>query len=138
MEMPVPKNPDENQLTTILLAHEQARARAWRGKNRQALDILLAPDYVEINLLGRMKKHEVLASLLPALDLHEFTIRNPVLISVSDQSAILTCLCHEDFTFHAKRTCGDFYAAAHYVHRNNKWLLVFRQVTPLSNDGAEG
>ena len=71
---------DPTQLATILLAHEKARARAWKEKNSRALEVLLAPDYLEITMLGRFSKKDILTSLLPALSLHEFVISDPKLV----------------------------------------------------------
>jgi hypothetical protein len=55
---------DAGQLATILLAHEKARARAWKEKNSRALEVLLAPDFIEINGLGLFSEKEILVSLL--------------------------------------------------------------------------
>ena len=68
---------DPTQLAKILLAHEKARARAWKEKNSRALEVLLAPDYLEITMLGRFSKKDILISLLPAISLHEFVISDP-------------------------------------------------------------
>ena len=48
-----------------------------RRRTRGLLRVLLAPDYLEITMLGRFSKKEVLVSLLPTLDLHEFIISDP-------------------------------------------------------------
>jgi hypothetical protein len=77
---------DPTQLATILLAHEKARARAWKEKNSRALEVLLAPDYLEINSLGRFSKKDILTSLLPTLSLHEFVISDPKLVVASSDA----------------------------------------------------
>jgi hypothetical protein len=120
------------QLATILLAHEKARARAWKEKNSRALDVLLAPEYCEINGLGRFSKKEILASLLPSLTLHEFIISDPKLIVASPDAAILTYRCIEDLTTGWERITGTFHVAAHYAKRENKWILLLWQITPTS------
>lgn len=135
MEPPAAEQDDPGQLTKVLLAHEQARARAWIGKNRQALEVLLAPEFMEINTLGRLTKKDVIASLFPALTLNDFVIENPVLIPASADSAILTYRCREDLTVHGQRVTGVFYIAAHYVRRGRKWLLLLWQITPYSGTG---
>lgn len=121
---------DPTQLATILLAHEKARARAWKEKNYRALEVLLAPDYVEMNGLGRFSKKEILVSLLPSLTLHEFIISDPRLVVASQDAAILTYRCIEDLTAGGKRITGTFYVAAHYAKRESKWVLVLWQITP--------
>jgi hypothetical protein len=123
---------DPGQLAKVLLAHEKARARAWMGKNRQALEVLLAPDFMEINVLGRFSKKDLLTSLFPSLTLHEFVISDPKLVPAAPDSAILTYRCTEDLIVHGQRISGTFHVAAHYVRRENKWLLLVWQITPFT------
>ncbi len=125
-----PQTEDPTQLATLLLAHEKARARAWKEKNSRALEVLLAPDYLEITMLGRFSKKDILTSLLPALSLHEFVISDPKLVVASPDAAILTYRCIEDLTVSGQRITGTFHVAAHYTRRENKWLLLVWQITP--------
>ena len=118
------------QLATVLLAHEKARARAWKEKNSRALEVLLAPDFLEISLLGRFSKKEVLAILIHSLTLHEFIISDPALVVASPEAAILTYRCIEDVTVSGQRITGTFHVAAHYAKRENKWVLLVWQITP--------
>lgn len=121
---------DPTQLATILLAHEKARARAWKEKNSRALEVLLAPDYLEITMLGRFSKKDILTCLLPTLSLHEFVLSDPKLVVASPDAAILTYRCIEDLTVSGQRITGTFHVAAHYAKRENKWLLLVWQITP--------
>jgi hypothetical protein len=113
----------------MLLAHEKARARAWKEKNSRALEVLLAPDYLEITMLGRFSKKDILTSLLPTLSLHEFVISDPKLVVASSDAAILPYRCIEDLTVSGQRITGTFNVAAHYARRENKWLLLVWQIT---------
>ena len=130
--MEAQRQPEENSshLATVLLAHEKARARAWAGKNRQALDVLLAPEYVEINMLGRFSKNEVLGRLLDAIILHACDIQEPVLVFSGPEPAILTYRCRGDMTINNQRTSGMFHVSAHYALRGNTWKLLLWQITP--------
>lgn len=119
-------------LATVLLAHEKARERAWREKNTRALDVLLAPDFIEINAFGRFSKKEVLATLLPSLTLHEFIISDPRLVVASPDVAVLIYQCIEEITLKGQRISGTFHVAAHYAKRENKWVLLVWQITPVS------
>jgi hypothetical protein len=121
---------DPTYLVKILLAHEKARARAWKEKNPRALDVLLAPDSIEINMLGRFSKNDIQVFLLPMLTLHEFMISDPQLVVASPGAAILTYRCIEDMTVSGQRITGTFHVAAHYAKRENKWLLLVWQITP--------
>jgi hypothetical protein len=126
----IPRSEDPTQLATILLAHEKARARAWKEKNVRALEVLLALDFIEINMLGRFSKKDILISLLPTLTLHEFIISDPQLVVASPDAAILVYRCIEDLTVGGQRITGTFSVAAHYTKRENKWLLLVWQITP--------
>lgn len=121
---------DTGQLPTILLAHEKARSRAWGEKNSRALEVLLAPDYLEINWLGRFTKQEMVRNLLPSLCIHEFTISEPRLIVASPDSAILTYRALGDLAMGGQRMAGTFHGAAHYAKREGKWVLLLWQITP--------
>lgn len=123
---------DPSQLATILLAHEKARARAWKEKNVRALEVLLGPEFMEINVLGRFSKKDLLVSLFPSLTLHEFIISDPKLVMASADSAILTYQCVEDLTVSRQQITGTFHVAAHYTRRENKWLLLLWQITPFT------
>jgi hypothetical protein len=125
-------NDDPGQLAVILLAHEKARTRALKEKNVRALEVLLAPDFMEISMLGRFSKKDLLVSLFPTLTLHEFIISDPRLIVVSADSAIFMYQCTEDLTVKNQQITGAFHVAAHYVKRENKWLLLLWQITPFS------
>ncbi|MDD1705644.1 MAG: nuclear transport factor 2 family protein, partial [Methanoregulaceae archaeon] len=98
----------------------------------RALEVLLAPDFMEISTLGRFSKKDLLVSLLPATSLHEFIISDPKLVVASTDAAILTYQCTEDLTFKGERINGTFHIAAHYTKRGNKWLLLVWQITPFT------
>jgi len=119
-----PLSEDPSHVAKILLAHEKARVRAWKEKNIRALDVLLAPDSLEINMLGRFSKKDILVFLLPMVTLEEFMIADPQLVVASPDSAVLTYRCIEDISVGGQRITGTFHVAAHYTKRENKWYLV--------------
>ncbi|MDD1720337.1 MAG: nuclear transport factor 2 family protein [Methanoregulaceae archaeon] len=137
MEPSATASEDPGYIERILLAHEQARARAWTERNRQALEVLLAPEFVEINVMGRYGKKDIFVSLFPTLTLHDFAISEPRLISASPGTAILTYRASKDMTVKERRISGIFHVAAHYVKRENKWLLLLWQSTPWAGRGEE-
>lgn len=122
-------------LATVLLAHEKARSRAWREKNSRALEVLLAPDYLEINGLGRFTKKEIIGHLLPLSSRSECLVSDPHLIVSSPDSAILTYRSTGDLASGGKQTAGASYVAAHYAKREGRWVLLLWQVTPAPSKG---
>jgi len=129
MEAPFSHDENPQHMIPVLLAHEHARARAWIGRNRQVLDLLLAPDFVEINVLGHLSKSELLGWLFSSLTLHDFVIEQPDLRIAGPQVAILTSLCQGDPTANGQWITGTFHVAAHYVRRGQKWLFLLWQIT---------
>jgi hypothetical protein len=67
---------DPEQLKKILILREQARADAWLRKDRRTLDALLAPDFVEINSLGRFDREDLFDRLFPILTLPSSPLRS--------------------------------------------------------------
>lgn len=119
-------------LPTILLAHEKAHARALKERNKKALEVLLAPEFIGITPSGRFSKKDVLSTLLPGLILQEFIISNPQLMGASPDSAILVYQCIADCTMDGQSMTGTFHVAAHYAKQEEKWVLLVWQITPVS------
>jgi Domain of unknown function (DUF4440) len=123
---------DREHLRKILIVREHARADAWLRRDRRALDALLAPDFVEINSLGRFGKAELLDRLFPSLTLHEFTMEEPVIRTLSKNTAVISYRCHEAFTVNGRRTEGTFSVDATYAIDNNQYRLAMWQISPVA------
>jgi hypothetical protein len=118
-------SPDPEQLKKILVVREHARADALLRKDRRALDALLAPDFIEINTMGRFDRTGVLDTLFPAITLRVFTISDPHLQPLSDaDNAVLTYRCYEEMTAGEKEIKGIFTVTAHYRKNKTLWQLV--------------
>jgi hypothetical protein len=123
---------DPGRLRKILIVREHARADAWLRRDRRALDALLAPDYVEINSLGRFTKKDLLDRLFPALTLHAFVMDEPSVRTSKDNTAVIRYRCHEEFTLNGERTEGTFSVTATYTFTNNQYRLSAWQIDPVS------
>jgi hypothetical protein len=120
---------DPAQLQNILLVREHARADAWLRKDRRALDALLAPDFVEINTMGRFDRNGVLDTLFPSLTLKVFTINEPRLLPLhDDDNAVLTYRCYEELTVREQEIKGVFTVTAHYRKNKTQWQLVMWEI----------
>ncbi len=122
---------DPGQLRNLLLVLEHARADAWLRKDRQALEALLSPDFVEINSLGRFDKTGVLDRLFPSLTLHGFTIGEPTIRIAGDDTVVISYRCHEALTVNGKRIEGDFTVTATYARDRKKYRLVVWEIQPV-------
>ena len=99
---------DPGQLLSILVAREHARADALIRKERRALDSLRAPDFIEVNSLGRFERNSVLDTLFPLLNLRIFTINDPHLQVMQDsETAVLTYRCFEELDIQDGRKIKD-------------------------------
>jgi hypothetical protein len=123
---------DTGRIKDMLIVLEHARADAWLRRDRKALDALLAPDFVEINTLGRFSRAEVLGKLFPALVLHEFTIGAPVLTMEGPDTAVLEYRCEESFTFGGTPTRGVFLVHATYVRGETRFRLKTWEIKPVT------
>ena len=87
-------------------------------------EALLAPDFIEINYFGRLTR------LFPRLELHTFTIEDPVLLPAGDGTAVLTYQCYEELMVDKKRMKGTFHVTALYRWNGKQWKLILWQITP--------
>jgi hypothetical protein len=126
-----PPGPDV-QLEKTLIAREHARADAWMRKNRQALDVLLDDRYMEINVLGRFTKKEVLNVLLDGITLHSFSISKPDLLAVAGDVTAVTYRCDETLTIGGIVQDVAAMVTALYTRHGSLWKLLLWQITPLT------
>jgi hypothetical protein len=123
-------NQDPEQLKNLLLVLEHARADAWLRRDGQALESLLALDFLEINYFGRLSKSDLLVRFFPRMVLHTFTIEDPVLFPIGGGTASLTYQCYEELTVDGRKMKGTFYVSALYRWNGKQWKLALWQSTP--------
>lgn len=122
---------DPEQLRDLLVVREHARADALLRKDRRALESLLAPDFVEINTVGRFSKEELFDRLFPVLTLHEFTIEDPVIRITGENSVVLSYRCHERLTVDKKPIVGTFHVATTYTRNRKQYRLSLWEIRPV-------
>lgn len=123
-------NQDPDQLKNLFLVLEHARADAWLRRDKRALEALLAPDFLEINTFGRFNRDDLIVRIFPRLVLQTFTIENPALLPLGDDTAALTYQCYEEHTVDARKIKGTFSVTSIYHWNGKKWRLTLWQVTP--------
>jgi len=121
---------DPEQLKKLLVLREHARADAWMRKDRRALEALLAPEFVEINSLGKFNREELLDRVLPALTLYEFTIEDPSVRITGEKSAVLSYRCHERLAVDGKQIEGTFRVFASYTRDGNQYRISMWEIRP--------
>ncbi len=126
------------QLEKTLVAREHAHADAWKRKNRQALDALFDPSYIEINAVGRFSKKDVLTCLLQAVDLREYVIEKPQVLAVGDTMAVLTYRCTETIDLGKGLQVIPAHVSAVFILRDEIWKLLLWQITPLIGEAKGG
>ncbi|MDD1683323.1 MAG: nuclear transport factor 2 family protein [Methanoregula sp.] len=122
---------DPEQLKNLLVLREHARADAWFRKDRRALAVLLAPDFVEVSSLGRFTKEELLDRLFPVLTLHEFIIEDPGIRITGENTAVLSYRCHERLTAGRKLIEGTFQVFATYTLDGTQYRLSVWEIRPI-------
>jgi hypothetical protein len=121
---------DSEQIKNLLVVREHARADALLRKDRRALDALLAPDYVEINSIGRFTKEELFDRLFPVLTLHEFTIEDPAIRITGENTVVLSYRCYERLTVDKKPIAGSFHVTATYTRDGKQYRLLVWEIRP--------
>lgn len=121
---------DNEQIKNLLVVREHARADAWLRKDRRALDALLAPDFVEINTIGRFTKEELFDRLFPVLTLHEFTMEDPAIRMSGENTVVLSYRCHQRLTVDKKPIAGMFRVTATYTRDGKQYRLAAWESRP--------
>ena len=119
---------DSEQIKNLLVVREHARADALLRKDRRALDSLLAPDYVEINSIGRFTKEELFDRLFQVLTLHEFTIEDPTIRITGENTVVLSYRCYERLTVDKKPIAGTFRVTATYTRDGKQYRLLVWEI----------
>ena len=119
------------ELKTTLMKLEEERKAAWLYKNKEALSDLLADNFCEVNLFGRLNKEDVIQNLLPHLKLLTFDMSYFKLISAGYDTAILTYQCNGKLKYKDKEISGDFHVSAVYTKFDEDWKIVLWQITPI-------
>lgn len=125
---------DERQLDLVetLIGLEAARTDAWLRRDREALAALLDDDFVEINVLGRLSRRDVLDNLFPRLTLVRLDASNHQVIAAGHGAAVLTYACAETVRVDGREIAGDFHVAALWRRRPDGWRLALWQITPIT------
>lgn len=121
---------DSEQIKKLLVVREHARADALLRKDRRALEALLAPDYVEINSMGRFTKEELFDRLFPVLTLHEFTIEDPAIRITGENTVVLRYRCHQRLTVDKRPIAGTFRVTATYTRDGKQYRLQVWEIRP--------
>jgi hypothetical protein len=129
------RSPGElSQLTTL----EKQVLDAWKNQNGGTLQRLLRDDYIQLSGSGpeRMTKTDVLKAL-PRARIADYTLEDVRLLPLSRDAALLTYklqlkgLPEEQGLF-----ANQAYVASVWVREDAAWLSVFRQWTPLHQEGS--
>jgi hypothetical protein len=122
---------DPGQLKDLLVVREHARADALLRKDRRAFEALLAPDYTEVNTLGRFTRDEFFERLFPVLTLHEFRIEDPAIRVTGENTAVLSYRCYERLTVDKKPVVGTFHVTATYTREGKQYRLSAWEIRPV-------
>jgi hypothetical protein len=124
MTQNTPNRDDTGHLLKILLASEHARADALFRKDRRALESLLAPDFVEVDMFGHFSREEFLTRLLPFFTLHSLSIDDPHVQRTGNDTAEITYRCTQDATLGKNKKSGSFGVIARYRMIGNLWKVT--------------
>jgi hypothetical protein len=113
-----------------LIALEESNRDAWFNRDLQALQDLLADDFMEIDDSGRMSKDDLLGGLFPKLTLITYDMEDFEAVIADADTATLTYRVFEKATVEDDEFEGDFTVAATFTKRDGRWRLLLWQSTP--------
>ncbi len=123
--------PDDKALLETLVAREKVRREAWLNHDAEALRGLLTDDYVEVNLLGRLSREQVLEEIFPYLEMKEYEMSDFRLARAGTGAAAITYHCRERVSFKGEPDItGDFHVSAVYTQEDSEWRLLLWSITP--------
>jgi ketosteroid isomerase-like protein len=124
------QTPDGNaQVREAAQAFEQAQVSG----DRAALERLLAPDFLLVRASGRIgDKADFIAGFTdPKSKLQPYEIVDRLFVRPSDDSAIVGGEALVRGTENGKAFSQHFRYSDMFVKRNDQWIVVYTQITPL-------
>jgi ketosteroid isomerase-like protein len=124
------QTPDGNaQVREAAQAFEQAQVNG----DRAALERLLAPDFLLVRASGRIgDKADFIAGFTdPKSKLQPYEIVDRLFVRPSDDSAIVGGEALVRGTENGKAFSQHFRYSDMFVKRNDQWIVVYTQITPL-------
>lgn len=123
--------PDDKALLETLIAKEEIRRNAWLDHDMEALRDLLTDDYVEVNVLGRLSRDQILEDIFPHLEIKEYEMSDFRLARAGTGAAAITYHCGERVSFKGEPDItGDFHVSAVYTRVDDDWHLLLWSITP--------
>ena len=119
------------ELENEIIALETGRTRAWLDRDAAALAALLADDFLEINVLGRLSKRALLDDLFPRLRLVSLSPSEWRLTPLGQDAASLSYACEETVEIGGRTISGRFNVASTWRRAPQGWQLVLWQITPV-------
>lgn len=113
---------------------EEERKAAWFNKDEESLLNLLADDFREVNIFGRLDRDFIIQNLFKQLEVLEFDMSYFQLIPAGEDTAILTYQCQERIRYKGKEVSGDFHVSAVYRRMDEEWKLLLWQITPFVDE----
>jgi hypothetical protein len=120
-----------SNLLDELIALEHRRTQAWLDRDAEALAELLDEHYVEVNVLGRHSRQQVLTELFPKVALQELAMEEPHLFEAGSDAAILSYRCRERLLTGGQEIKAVCNVCAVYRRRGDGWRLLLWQITPV-------
>ena len=125
--------PDDKALLEALIAREEVRRDAWLNHDGEALRDLMADDYVEVNVLGRLSGEQILNDIFPYLEMKEYEMSDFRLARAGTGAAAITYHCRERVSLKGEPDItGDFHVSAVYTQRDGEWHLLLWSITPFA------
>jgi hypothetical protein len=123
--------PPLDELRALAHAADQAQIHG----DRAALERLVADDFMIVGGAGKPYDKAGLIALFtdPQVTLEPYEVREPILIPLCDEAAILGGLVTFKGLDHGKPYSQTFRFADTWLKRNDRWQVVYSQVTNVAS-----
>src|SRR5215467_4502035 len=119
-----------NAIRDLIVSKERQELDSLKAGDRKTFSDLIADDAVFLDPRGPATKEEVVKSTAE-LQLHEYSIEDVRFVQISAAAGLICYKLTEKATSHGKDMAGQVYVSATWVKRNDQWVCVFSQETPV-------
>jgi ketosteroid isomerase-like protein len=119
-----------NALRDLIVSKERQELDALKGGDRKTFADLISDDAVFVDPRGPATKDEVVKSTAE-LKLHEYSMEDVRFLPISGTAGLICYKLTEKATSHGRDMAGQVYVSATWTKRNDQWVCIFSQETPV-------
>ena len=117
-------------LRDLIVSKERQELDSLKSGDRKTFSDLIADDAVFVDPRGAATKDAVVESTAE-LKLHEYSMDDIRFLPISEDAGLICYKLTEKAVSHGREMAGQVYVSATWLRRNDRWVCIFSQETPL-------